>query len=295
MIINGTDLLLYYSTDEGATWTALGYATSHSLSYNLTTRDVSHKKSGTGKKIEPGKTSMTGSADGLVTYVADCDYHMLQGFIKARTPLKIAGAQDDSDDPDTDNIVTSDIYLTNVDITGAEEENTVYSIAFEANDDIAHTTGGASPTYGPELHTDANAASDPNSNEADATTGWTADNLDAFESQSSVVNTGAYAFHGHCNTTPASGARFRKTFTGLENGATYRFTFNWRHVGTGGGWRFYPNYTSKATIANTQTSFEAVDVTVVATSTTMIVTFDESNGTNDGGIYMDNFSMKKVL
>ena len=53
-----------------------------------------------------------------------------------------------------------------------------------------------SAQYGPELHTDANAASDPNGNEADATTGWTQTGLDVgsnvFESQSSVVNTGTH-------------------------------------------------------------------------------------------------------
>lgn len=149
MIINGTDLLLYYSTDDGVTWTALGYATSHSLSYAMTSRDVSHKKSGTAKKIEPSKTAFTGSAEGLVTYVADCDYHMLLGFITNRTPLKIAAAQDDSDTPDSNNIVTSDIYLSSVDITAGEEENSVYSISFEGNDDISHTSAG-STNYGTE-------------------------------------------------------------------------------------------------------------------------------------------------
>lgn len=147
MIINGTDLLLYYSTDDGATWTALAHATSHSLSYQMKTRDVSHKRSGTGRVTQRSRTGMTGSAAGLVSYDADCDYHVFQGFIKNRTLLKIASAEDNgSDAPDTTNIVTSDIYLTDVSKDVPDDENVTYSITFEAAEDIAHTRGGGGVT-----------------------------------------------------------------------------------------------------------------------------------------------------
>lgn len=151
MILNGTDLLLYYSTDDGSTWTALAHATSHSLSYSMQTRETSDKASGKAKTIAPGRTSFTGSADGLVTYVAGCDYHTLLGFIKARTPLKVASAQDDgSGDPDDSTVTsantaywTGDIYLTNLDITAGDEENTTYSVSFEGDGDLDAVAGTA--------------------------------------------------------------------------------------------------------------------------------------------------------
>jgi len=139
MIINGTDLLLYFSTDDGATWEALAHATSHSLNYDMSTRDTSHKKSGTAKTIAVNPTTMTGSADGLVSYVEGCDYHTLLSYIKDQRLIKFASAQDDTDDPDSDNRIIGDIYLTNVSITSSNDENVVYGIAFKSAEDITHT------------------------------------------------------------------------------------------------------------------------------------------------------------
>jgi TP901-1 family phage major tail protein len=148
-ILNGTDLLLYFSTDSGTTWTALAHATSHSISYNMATRETSDKSSGAAKTIAPSRTSFSGSADGLVTYVASCDYHTLLGYIKNRTELMIASAQDDgTGDPDSATVPTGTaayytgmVYLTSVDITGGDEENTTYSVSFEGNGDLGGVDG----------------------------------------------------------------------------------------------------------------------------------------------------------
>jgi len=153
--------------------------------------------------------------------------------------------------------------------------------------------------YGPELHTDANAASDPNGNEADATTGWTPTSLtgtgsNVFESQSSVVNTGTYALYADCNDTPTGGARFSKTFT-VENGSNYKVTFKWRHVGVGANWNVAINSIGVLAITNTQTIFESFSHEFTATSTSATVQFGESNPSNDGGIYVDNLSFRKIL
>lgn len=153
--------------------------------------------------------------------------------------------------------------------------------------------------YGPELHIDANAASDPNGNEADATTGWTPASLsgtgsNVFESQSSVKSVGSYALYADCNDTPTSIARFDKTFT-VENGATYNIRYNRRHVGTGGNWQFQANSINQDLIETAETTFTSISVNVTATSTSMACRFVEFSGTNDGGIYMDNFSIRKVL
>jgi len=149
MIINGTDLLLYYSTDDGTTWTALAHATSHSLSYTMGTRETADKSTGTAKTVAPTRTSFSGSCDGLVTYIESCDYHTLLGFIKNRTPLKIASGQDDgAGDPDDSTVstgtaayYTGDIYLTNVDISAGDDDNTTYSASFTGNGDLTGVDG----------------------------------------------------------------------------------------------------------------------------------------------------------
>lgn len=149
MILNGTDLLFYYSTDEGVNWTALAHATSHSLSYQMATRDVSDKASGKATKKAVGRTSFSGSASGLVTYAEGCDYHTLLGMIKERTMLKIASAQDDgSGDPDDATVATGtaayytgDIWLTDVSKDAPDDQNVTYSVTFEGTGDITGVDG----------------------------------------------------------------------------------------------------------------------------------------------------------
>jgi hypothetical protein len=172
-----------------------------------------------------------------------------------------------------------------------------YSMTVQADDQVGSV-------YGPELHTDANAASDPNGNEADAITGWTPALLsgtgsNVFESQNSVVNTGTYALHADANDTPSNGARFGKEFT-VDDGGTYNVRFNWRHIGSGGDWNLILLDDSGSTypiteIENTDTTWASVNINHVVDGTTLEVRFQEWGGSNDGGIYVDNLSVKKVL
>jgi hypothetical protein len=153
--------------------------------------------------------------------------------------------------------------------------------------------------YGPELHTDANAASDPNGNEADATTGWTPTGLtgtgaNVFESQSSVVNTGSYALHANANDTPTSGAKFLKSFT-VDSGDTYLIRAAVRHVGTGGTWYFYADGNVVGQILTASTTFTNVELEFVASGASIDVQFIEVNGTNNGGVYADAISLRKKL
>jgi hypothetical protein len=153
--------------------------------------------------------------------------------------------------------------------------------------------------YGPELHDDANAASDPEGNEADATTGWTPTSLsgtgsNVFESQGAVKDVGSYSIHANSNDTPTNGAKFVKTFT-VEDGENYICTFRWRHVGAGGGWRSLVNAVQVDAIASVNTDFESGSITETASGVTMVVQFEEYSETFDGGIYMDNLSFRKIL
>jgi hypothetical protein len=156
----------------------------------------------------------------------------------------------------------------------------------------------------PELHTFSNAAADPNGTEANATTGFLSTNLNVFQSQSSVVNVGTYAIEGNANGSPLAGARF---FTQLNiapfnvvAGNTYRFKFNIRHVGSGDRWRVYIGLGNNGTdnllveINNTDTVFQSIEYDWLAVSGNYYFNIQERSGTNDGGVYFDNFSVKQV-
>lgn len=163
-----------------------------------------------------------------------------------------------------------------------------------------------------ELHTFSNAAADPNGTEADAITGPSETGLNGFganvfESQSSVVNTGSYAFRAESNDTPTNTAKFYFELNNapfsLVNGTEYEIKFNARHVGTGGNWRILLN--NAASVGSpTQTVVLLNNTDITWTEYTATFTHDivntaffvagESGASNDGGVYFDNFSLKEV-
>jgi hypothetical protein len=169
---------------------------------------------------------------------------------------------------------------------------------------------GRGVSYGPELHTSANAASDPNGNEADATTGWSIiGGLDSganiFESQSSVKYIGSYALHSDANDTPSSGAAF---YVDLESapfnvtdGKKYHLEFYARHIGTGGQWRAHLaaglNGTSHIIINITSAVIVFTKVTYDWThdSSYRYFNFRENDVLDNGGVYFDSFSVKERL
>ena len=145
----------------------------------------------------------------------------------------------------------------------------------------------ASEGYGPELHVDANAVSDPKGNEADATTGWTEIGLNGtganyFVSQSDETYKGDYAFKTSANDTPTGGCRIKKTWTGLEIGATYRLRFAWRHLGAGVSWAAQVDWGSGIVALATKNNipadliWEEMEYEAVATDTEIYVQFRES-------------------
>jgi hypothetical protein len=191
--------------------------------------------------------------------------------------------------------------LTSLSASITQGDKATFSGSFEGSGSLSYV----SDPYGPELHTDANAASDPNGNEADATTGFTPQYLtgtgaNVFESQGSVVNEGSYAIHADSTDTPTQGAGFSIQFTGLENGATYDIDFYWRHTGTGAiSWRHLYNsgggLISQNTIQTTTTTFTNNNYQVVMTGTTLTLTWQTAATPYNGGIYLDNLSVRKVL
>lgn len=163
---------------------------------------------------------------------------------------------------------------------------------------------------GIELHTNANAASDPNENEANAVTGFTSSGLagtgaNVFASQSSEKFAGNYAIEANANDTPTGSARFYIDLNAAPfsciTGRRYRMSFFTRHVGVGGAWRISVGPTNDtvspfiAQLTTAETSFQQYtfewthDIT-----TTRYFIAREGSGTNNGGIYFDNFSVKKI-
>ena len=149
-----------------------------------------------------------------------------------------------------------------------------------------------------EIHTDANAASDPNGNEADATTGWDQVALDAgsnvFESQSLVKADGDYALKADGNDTPSTSLEFSIDFTTVS-AIIYRSAFKWRHFGTGGGWSCAIGGVSPPVIIQADVvEFEPLSIYRKATDVTTTQFFVEKNILHDGGLYIDALSFRKV-
>lgn len=162
-----------------------------------------------------------------------------------------------------------------------------------------------------ELFTFSNAASDPNDNEADATTGFasvglTGTGANVFESQSVVKSDGNYAFKTDSNDTPTSGCRIFVDLQALdtppENGFTYELKYKIRHLGTGDKWIGYlassgagNNHIVGANVYNFLVTFLEVITEFTYDSTYRYLLFRENSAANDGGIYLDNISLKKKV
>ena len=205
-----------------------------------------------------------------------------------------------------DNMIQSFVGLQNIFISigGTNGSRTAASntaLATILTRNILITVNESAPvgSLGPELHTDANAMSDPNSNEANATMGWTPAGLtgtgsNVFESQGAVKDTGSYALHGNANDTPTSGAGFSKTFT-VDASSLYQLKFKWRHVGVGLDWGCYMDGSFRGiNLWETYLTFREETIYFPSTDTSYIVSFREGNASNSGGCYTDNLSLKKV-
>ena len=147
-----------------------------------------------------------------------------------------------------------------------------------------------------ELHTDANAASDPNANEADAVTGWTPTGLGApneFISQSVVKSEGSYAFKINANPSPTNGAKISKSFT-VVSGGYYRNKAAWRWLGTGEVWEYELDTEGTYVAVPSDGIFRNLVAYKEASSTAMVVSFFEHTSSNNGGLYVDSISLRKV-
>ena len=151
-------------------------------------------------------------------------------------------------------------------------------------------------SLGSELHIDANAASDPNANEANAVTGWTPTGLSGsneFVSQEVEKSVGNYAFKAQCNGTPTSNANFAKSFT-VDSGSIYRIVNTWKHIGSGGTWGMWLYGGAFAQMQVYDLDWQKLESYYKATDTSFEVKFIEYSVTNDGGVYVDDISFRKL-
>jgi hypothetical protein len=129
------------------------------------------------------------------------------------------------------------------------------------------------------------------------------DDVNVFESQSSVVSDGSFALHTDANDTPTNGARIYKdieTDCGLSNDDVVRLSIDSRHIGTGTQWSILLDD------ANNGSAGEVVRVIEVGSTTfqTTVYYWTHSaaqayivvreTATNSGGVFVDNLSLKKV-
>lgn len=167
--------------------------------------------------------------------------------------------------------------------------------------DPINSFGGVNP----EINNDQNAilvGADVNT-----TTNWNSVALSSggnqFISQNSVVNGSSFAFLANSNPNPLSGSRFTRDILNdfsLTIGKSYTINVDLRHIGTGGNWFFtlssagtlLPNMILVTTLDNTETTFVTYELVFTATSNTVFLGGREDSGANDGGIYVDNFSLK---
>jgi hypothetical protein len=167
-------------------------------------------------------------------------------------------------------------------------------------------------TLSPELHTISDAAASAEGTEGNNVTQWTCTALSVCASQSGTVQLGTYAAEFSDNVSPTPGARvyfdLENTFN-LVDGEFYELKFWVRHVGTGGNWLCALSGSSTGFPAPDYVyliQYDAIINTADTTWTEQIATFKhgdhsefllcyEWNAPGDGGIYLDNLSVKQGI
>lgn len=162
---------------------------------------------------------------------------------------------------------------------------------------------GGTEVLGDELHTDNNAAAD-NDGEVNATTGWECIGCTVTSDSSVTIPGSNYSLK---YITTGNGERMIKPFGsnwGLVANAPYWLTFWVRHIGTGGNQHWFMSVTSwnpegafymSDDITPSDTTWEFVSLYFVYDGISIHIIFRENSETDDGGLYIDNFSCVPVL
>ena len=128
--INSTDVVVQISEDSGSTYDTVGFATSASISWSQSTRDITTKDSSGRKEIASGKTEWSVTFDGLVTYATVSDVDIPSDIFTladAKTSVTVRFGKLNTGDF----VYTGAGYFTSYSQDAGVEDNNTFSVTFE--------------------------------------------------------------------------------------------------------------------------------------------------------------------
>lgn len=128
--LNGTKIGLYYSGSK------IGAATSHSLSLQTETADVTTKDSAGWKEIIPTLKSFTIDMDALLTYDETVGYEALMDAMTSRTPVYFKLSTEVTGDEKFYGMG----YITSLEQNAPQEDATTYSCSIEGSGALTRAT-----------------------------------------------------------------------------------------------------------------------------------------------------------
>lgn len=169
--------------------------------------------------------------------------------------------------------------------------------------DTVYITAVTTPCLGAEKYSNGDAADA--ASEANATTGWTNVNADTFESTSDgTPSNGTY--HIHASEPTGAGTAGARIYTdlsafGMVDGTSYLVHMDLKHHGSDGDWTCGFNddhgttidYTL-AVLGNANTTYQTYGWEMVYSAAMRYFVCVEITTNNDGGVYIDNFSVKAI-
>ena len=130
-IINGTDILFYVGG------VAVAHASSHTLTVGMNTLDASTKSSAGWRDLKPGQRSWSVSGEHLYAFDAAFGATGLMTLMTNRTLSTVKLATVNSDNKR----YSGSGYLTSLDVSAANEENTTFSFTFEGTGVLTEEAG----------------------------------------------------------------------------------------------------------------------------------------------------------
>ena len=128
--LSGTLLLLYV---DG---TAISSTTSHSMSYEMATRDATTKSSSGNEEVLPGLRSWGIDFDSMVAFDDAKGYEELRALINGRTEVTLLFTTTDSGDPRW----SGKAYLTSISMDAAVEDTVTMSGSFKGTGELTAGT-----------------------------------------------------------------------------------------------------------------------------------------------------------
>jgi hypothetical protein len=159
--------------------------------------------------------------------------------------------------------------------------------------------GGCSASYGSELNTTVTCTAPTGISEGGVTTPWVNSACDTFN-ENGPPSLGTYALAAAEPTeggTNGAGVRYSYSGLGLSAGSLYRIQVDYRHNGTDNSWKWglgIPGmvYYAPTNIYNTETTYATHTQYLIYSAQLTNIVFFEASTDNNGGVYVDNVSIK---